>query len=150
MSNAPDFSSTFDLVDDALADAEKRLQAKRMAAQTAKAEPAKKARPEPVKTDQAQSSETRAKHDVQVRAEPEPVKPKQQKKKPRKEEGRPELQLVSKEHRRNLTLKVLEENERKFNELFYKLQLQGDSRKKQDLADEALTLLYDKYSAVLN
>lgn len=71
-------------------------------------------------------------------------------KKQKAEASRPELQLVQKEYRRNLTLKVREENELKFNELFHKLQLKGDSRKKQDLADEALELLFTYYKSVLS
>lgn len=59
------------------------------------------------------------------------------------------LELVERRHRQNLTLKGLQENDVKFNQLFLKLQLQGDCRKKQDLADEALELLFSKYRSVL-
>lgn len=139
MSSAPDFSSTFDLVDDKLADAEKRLAEKREAAAKARTKIA-----EPIKP--ASQAEQAVPVKAEVRAEPivEREKPKLPKK-PKAEAARPELQLVQKEHRRNLTLKVLEGNERKFNELFFKLQLKGDGRKKQDLADEALTLLFTRY-----
>ena len=141
MSNAPDFSSAFDLVDDKLADAEKRLAEKRNAATVGKA----KADASAEKVKSVESG------DLAVMQEPviEPTKPKLARKAPKKEVAKPEMQLVAKEHRRNLTLKVLEQNERKFNELFYKLQLKGDGRKKQDLADEALHLLFTKYSTVV-
>jgi len=49
------------------------------------------------------------------------------------------------EQRRNLTLKVLESNEAEFNRLFHRLQLAGSPRRKQDLADEALQLLFAQY-----
>ena len=49
------------------------------------------------------------------------------------------------ERRRNLTLKVLESNEAEFNRLFHRLQLSGEPRRKQDLADEALQLLFETY-----
>ena len=64
-------------------------------------------------------------------------------------QSKPDVQLVTKQHRTNLTLKVLAENEARFNELFFRLQLKGDGRKKQDLADEALQMLFSKYSHVL-
>lgn len=147
MSNrAPDFSSAFDIVDDKLADAEKRLAEKRRAAaQNAAA----KAKADETPNDEVVSAEVEANVEVKPEIEAKPSKSKLPKKRAKKEEGRPELQLVSKEHRRNLTLKVLEENEQKFNELFFKLQLKGDGRKKQDLADEALELLFGKYNSVL-
>ncbi|MEO1528979.1 MAG: hypothetical protein AAFX06_26455 [Planctomycetota bacterium] len=53
--------------------------------------------------------------------------------------------VVRREVRRNLTLKIREETEEKFNRLFYELRLAGDSRKKQDLAEEAFELLLKKY-----
>lgn len=145
MSNrAPDFSSAFDIVDDKLADAEKRLAEKRRAAAQNAATKAK--------ADEKPSDEVTSAESVEAKPETDakPPKPKLPKKRAKKEEGRPELQLVAKEHRRNLTLKVLEENEQKFNELFFKLQLKGDGRKKQDLADEALELLFSKYRTVVS
>ncbi len=136
MSNrAPDFSSTFDIVDDTLADAEKRLEKKHKAAADAKSNSKSK--------HEASKEETEK---GTLKSEDEKKEPKPVKKAAKKEAARPELQLVNKEHRRNLTLKVLEENERQFNQLFYRLQIAGDARKKQDLADEALTLLFAKYS----
>lgn len=51
--------------------------------------------------------------------------------------------------RKAFTLKVLATNESKFHQLFCQLQLKGDSRKKQDLADEALELLFVKYESFL-
>lgn len=137
-SSAPDFSSTFDLVDGKLADAEKRLAEKRLSAARAKAK-------------EASNQESASPESMQGPTLPvdERAKPKLPKKTTKNDVGKPEFQLVAKEHRRNLTLKVLEKNERKFNELFFKLQLNGDGRKKQDLADEALDLLFVKYKQFL-
>ena len=145
-SSVPDFSSTFDLVDDKLADAEKRLAEKRQAAAKARVKIAGPVNPEP----QASPVEPEAFEVTEISSQrviqrDRPKLPK----KPKVDQERPELQLVSKEHRRNLTLKVLENNEVRFNELFHKLQLKGDSRKKQDLADEALELLFENYKSIL-
>ena len=51
--------------------------------------------------------------------------------------------------RKPITLKVQAENEAKFHLLFSLLQVQGDTRRKQDLADEALNLLFLKYQSLL-
>ena len=57
--------------------------------------------------------------------------------------------LVPTINRRNLTLKVLDETEQRFSQLYLRLQLAGDNRRKQDLADEAFSLLFEKYKSIL-
>ena len=134
MSNrAPDFSATFEIVDDQLEDAERRLKQRRMQ-QDAAGKPAKKLQ-------EAQVPQASA----AVLPESEPAAAKPQRAKRPKGEGAKRPELVKREVRRNLTLKVLEENETRFNQLFHRLQLAGDGRRKQDLADEALGLLFAKY-----
>jgi hypothetical protein len=60
-----------------------------------------------------------------------------------------ELKLNERTRRRNLTLKVLEKTEEQFHQLYLQLQIRGDSRKKQDLAEEACQLLFERYESVL-
>jgi hypothetical protein len=127
--NAPDFSTAFDMAGDALEEAEKRLSLKRRQSE-------KKA---------AVSQPTDDKKRGQRHPETESAPPLNRRAKPSKSD----VQVVTKRHRTNLTLKVLAENEARFNELFFRLQLKRDNRKKQDLADEALQLLFAKYSQLL-
>lgn len=137
--NAPDFSSTFDIAEDNLADAERQLRERRQA---------KKRREHEADSN---TNDTEATADDPMSEEcPKPRRQNVAAKLPskKKEEGTFTHELVKKELRRNLTLKVLEENEARFNRLFHQLQLAGDARKKQDLADEALSLLFAKYKKV--
>ncbi|TWU37420.1 hypothetical protein [Novipirellula artificiosorum] len=132
---APDVSATFDIVDGQLEnfdEAEKRLLEKR-----------KKQREN--KTQEAMQK-TDGKNKTATPTSEMPAKPAAKKREPKGEVFRPSI--VTRESRRNLTLKVLEENETKFNQLFHRLQLAGVSRRKQDLADEALDLLFTKYKSV--
>jgi len=135
--NAPDFSSTFDIAEDNLADAERQLRERRQA-----------------KKRQEQQTDSNGTEETAGGPKSEECpKPKRQNVPPRlpskkQEEGTFPHELIKKEVRRNLTLKVLEANEARFNRLFHQLQLAGDARKKQDLADEALSLLFTKYKKV--
>ena len=131
-STAPDFSSTFEIVDDKLADVEKRLVHRRSQHSRQMKNSTKAKGQEPDNSERAisASNESTAKR---KRAKQESVS----------------IQIVAKEVRQNLTLKVLATNEAKFHQLFHKLQLKGDSRKKQDLADDALELLFAKYAKLL-
>lgn len=131
--NAPDFSATFDAVDNQLANAEQRLKEKRkVVAKKAESLQPAKTKKVPLKTDDSDLQKVKAS-----------VDPLEKRAKPTKASSK--IQIATRVSRCNLTLKVLSENEQKFNRLFLKLQLAGDARKKQDLADEALQLLFDKY-----
>lgn len=55
------------------------------------------------------------------------------------------VQIAKQTRRTAITLKVVEEKAERFHELFYRLKALKDSRTKQDLADEALDLLFEKY-----
>lgn len=68
---------------------------------------------------------------------------------PKSEESEKLVVKSEVEKRKAFTLKVLERNEKKFHQLFNQLQLKGDCRRKQQLADEALELLFAKYRSVL-
>ena len=140
MSNrAPDFSSTFEIVDDQLEDAERRL-AERRSKQNAEKIPAAK--------NPASKLRDAKPNTTPVDANEKPAEESSASKPIRRNQSKGEATkpaLVKREVRRNLTLKVLEENETRFNQLFHRLQLAGDGRRKQELADEALGLLFQKY-----
>ena len=125
--NAPDFSGPFKLVQNQLTKTEQRLRARKPEPDqdpwiTSPAEPAGQNRPNLLVS--------RAELETNPMEKSTVVSPdiRQQR-----------------EQRRNLTLKVLESNEAKFNRLFHRLQIAGDPRRKQDLADEALQLLFNNY-----
>ncbi len=136
--NAPDFSSTFDIAEDRLADADRRLREKRNAKRTKEVKAATTGAEKPA-------------DDPKANKRSQPTRKSVRPKRPSEEKGEVTFthELVKKEVRRNLTLKVLEENETRFNQLFHRLQLAGDSRKKQDLADEALSLLFARYKKIV-
>lgn len=58
------------------------------------------------------------------------------------------IQISKRLQRTAITLKVVEDNADRFHELFYRLKALKDSRTKQELADEALELLFEKYKNV--
>lgn len=136
--NAPDFSETIEMANDDLAEAEKRLNAKR--------------RREQEKTGRKNKSKLPTENQSSEAGESQDVTPRIAQPKTSVKKTEPIDELVFKTEstrRRAFTLKVLEENEHKFHQLFHRLQLEGDSRRKQDLADEALCLLFEKYGSVL-
>ena len=131
MSNAPDFSSAIDIVEeDALAEAEKRLHAKRKIEQ-------RKNSPSNA------NGRKRGHHIGGTDDEPNPKKTLASKMQSRLVVTKSEVS------RKPITLKVLAENANRFHQLFHQLQIQGDVRGKQDLADEAMELLFHKYKSVL-
>jgi len=136
---APDFSTAFSVVDEQLEDAEKRL-AERRSAKTTREKPAAK----------VQSPQVAAKREGEHSSTKAKPKAERTRAKANRSTGAGEpAQVVKRKARRNLTLKVLDETEQRFNQLFHKLQLAGDGRRKQDLADEAFGLLFEKYQSFL-
>ena len=143
-SNSPDFSSSFDLVQDKLDATQRRLEQKRKHEST----PVEKTPPETL--DLKNNPQNHPKFDELSPRPSATEQGKRTRKKKRISALAAPIRLSVREIRRNLTLKVLEENEMRFNQLFHKLQLAGDVRKKQDLADEALDLLFQKYKEHLD
>lgn len=132
--NAPDFSSSFALVGDQLTETEQRLR-------TRKPDPVEDLETTPDERPADQSyKESENRINAPTSLSGSETKPKEN------DQGTPPTSVNrQREQRRNLTLKVLESNEAEFNRLFHRLQLAGDPCRKQDLADEALKLLFAKY-----
>lgn len=119
-SGKPNFSTAFELMDDELINAEKRLHRKRT-----KSNKETEATPrQPIRANQDEDG-IKEKWSIDVDAFDSRQK-----------------------SRRSITLKVLEENEFRFNHLYHQIQLRGDSINKQDLADQALCLLFEKYGLI--
>jgi len=143
-SKPPDFSSSFDLVQDKLDATQRRLEQKR------KRESPQLAKIPPKTLEPQNNSESQSKFDELPQRPSATEQGKLTRKKKHISALAAPIKPPVREIRRNLTLKVLEENEMRFNQLFHKLQLAGDTRKKQDLADEALDLLFEKYKGHLD
>ncbi|TWU49425.1 hypothetical protein [Rubripirellula reticaptiva] len=136
-SRAPNFSSTFAIVDDQLEETEKRLEQRRLEKDRAKL------------AEKTTATEAAKKLPVEKPTEKvAAIKAKPIKKKTASGQGTSAPRITKKEVRRNLNLKVLDETEQKFSRLFHTLQLAGDGRRKQDLADEAFGLLFEKYKSI--
>ncbi len=131
-SGKPNFSTAFELMDDELINAEKRLHRKRT-----KSNKETEATPkQPTGANQDEDG-IKKKWSIDVDAFDS------------KEFNFVELTSDSRQKsRRSITLKVLEENEFRFNHLYHQIQLRGDSINKQDLADQALCLLFEKYGLI--
>lgn len=119
-SSKPDFATAFELMDDELSNAEKRLHRKRTKSNK--------------ETEATPRQPTRANQDEDGI----------------KEKWSIDVDAIDsrQKSRRSITLKVLEENEFRFNHLYHQIQLRGDSINKQDLADQAFCLLFEKYGLI--
>ncbi len=135
--NAPDFSGSFELVRDQLTETEHRLRNRKRNLNQS---------PEPASAANIQSRDDVGDRQIDETSQSffEAF--------PKKNDQTASQTSINRnrEQRRNLTLKVLESNEAEFNRLFHLLQLDGDARRKQDLADEALDLLFAKYRRIID
>jgi len=131
--NAPDFSGSFELVHDQLAKTEQRLR-RRKPKPEQDPETTSAANPAGQNQDPENHGSELASH---TGADTNPGE--------NCHDSSPTRIGSHREQRRNITLKVLESNEVKFSRLFHQLQLAGDPRRKQDLADEAFRLLFAVY-----